>query len=164
MVAAEAPPSRRRLVIALAGALAMGTVAVATIALRKQPTAFHSLRGVTLGLSASDTRARFRPDSEGSWSLDGRAEPTLRWARTSPSGPVTRAAFEFHQGMLVAIRLDLSPDAPEASGPPLELSPQAVLSRRPTGDVTRLVILSRSCPAHTGEVASVLAGQAASAP
>jgi hypothetical protein len=128
-------------------------------ALRRPAADGIDLRGVRLGLSLSDTRARFQAPDEGSWSLQSAPEPVLEW--TSGQGdasPVRRAVFEFHSGMLMAIRLRVAPGSAEAAGPSLEVGATRVVHRQPQGGSTEVVVLSRTCPTHAAEVKALLSG------
>lgn len=154
--AALAPPSTARRWApwaALAGALLLVAL---WWGLRSSPTA--DLRGVRLGFSAADTRELFQTASPGVWSSEANPEPRLRW-EARQGGPVRQAIFEFHQGMLVAIRLQVAAETPEAQGPALEVTPARVLTRKkePSGGVS-VTALSRTCPAHATEVAQLLRG------
>ena len=113
-------------------------------------------RGVRLGLTAADTRARFVPPGPGSWASE--AGGTLRWTASQPGEPLREAIFEFHQGMLVATRWLAEPASPDAEGPPLEATPGRLTTREPEAGAVRVTTLSRTCPAHADEVARRLSG------
>ena len=67
--------------------------------------------------------------------------------------------FEIHDGMLVAIRLDVPEDRPEARGDRLETTAASVLVReRAEPGRARVSLLARDCPTHAAEVARILAG------
>lgn len=122
-----------------------------------KPTESTDFRGVRLGLSASDTRASFQTSGQGEWSSEANPEPSLRW-KASAGGLIREAVFEFHQGMLVAIRMKVDPSSLDAQGAPLQVTPAQVISReRVEGDVV-VTVLSRSCPTHTTEVLRLLQG------
>jgi hypothetical protein len=124
-----------------------------------RPAAPTEIRGLRLGLSASDTRERFQAPASGVWSSEANPEPSLRW-KADPPSLIHEAVFEFHQGMLVAIRLSTSPEAPEASGPPIEVSTARVVARKKEQDGrVSLTVLSRTCPAHATEVNRLLQGR-----
>lgn len=122
-----------------------------------RPQGTGDLRGVRLGLSAADTRARFVAPGPGTWTSESNPEPALRWTSLDRDAPVREAVFEFHQGMLVAVRLHTAPGAPEGAGPPMELTPARVLARSATDRGTDVTVLSRNCPTHAAEVARLLA-------
>jgi|GEM_PF-1242227 len=136
----------------LALALALGASAWWVVGQRSTGV---DLRGVRIGLSAADTRARFLAPGPGVWASESSPEPSLRWS-ASGATDVREAVFEFHQGMLVAVRLKVSPKSPEATGPSLEQTPARVISRQAEGDAVAVTLLSRSCPAHAAEVAKLL--------
>ncbi|HEU4533767.1 MAG TPA: hypothetical protein VFS00_06600 [Polyangiaceae bacterium] len=158
--AASARPGRgggaRRAVLktVFAGLLALGAVGAGGCARAPEGELF----GVRLGLSAGDTRARFRPEGEGAWVVRA-SPPGLEWSSSSPGALPKRASFEFHQGMLVAARYDVPGDAPAARGRALEVTAATVVARQPgEGGGTRVVVLSRACPEHAQEVRRLLGG------
>ncbi len=77
----------------------------------------------------------------------------LRWKPTTDArgGPLA-AQFEFHMGLLMAIRADLTPGDVAANGPAFELSESTVVVREatPAGPV-HLTVIARSCPTHAKE-------------
>lgn len=152
-VPATAPRSKRWAPLAaLVGALVL---VLAWWLVRPAPGT--DLRGVRLGLSASDTRTLFQAPGPGSWSSESNPEPILRW-KAQPGALIHEAIFEFHQGMLVAIRLRVDPSSTEAQGPPLEVTQARVVSRGREGEEALVTVLSRTCPTHAPEVARLLRG------
>jgi hypothetical protein len=118
---------------------------------------------VRLGLSARDTRERFRPAGEGTWVMRTEPAPALEWSASAPGATPRRASFEFHQGMLVAARYELASDAPAAKGRSLEVTPATVVARQPgEGGGVRVVVISRACPEHADEVRRLVGGAAGS--
>jgi hypothetical protein len=113
----------------------------------------EALPGVRLGMSPRDVRERFT-SGEGTWqtSVGAGDDTVLDWtARTSAQGNVSSARFEFHNGMLVAIRARFA----EEGGPErVSVSPKTVAIRRPdeSGGVS-LTVLARDCPTHRDEAA-----------
>jgi len=120
------------------------------------PSAFH---GTKLGMSVADVRARFdargsfraRPDRESGWALD--------WTARDADSLVRSATFEFHEGLLVAVRaVVVEADAiADRDG----MTTTAGTVRRVHRRADRLfdvLILSRGCPAHAAEVSRVLRG------
>jgi hypothetical protein len=101
----------------------------------------------------------FQAPAAGSWASEANPEPILRW-QGPPGAPISQAIFEFHQGMLVAIRLRVSPGSPEAAGAEVEVTSTRVIARKkePSGEVS-VTVISRSCPAHSAEVAQLLRGR-----
>ncbi|MDQ3032906.1 MAG: hypothetical protein M3Y87_10850 [Myxococcota bacterium] len=128
---------------------------VATIVMPSGPE-IPSIRGVRLGMSAEQVRARFEDGAPASWRTEI-AGGDLALIR-APGGSLDRESrFELHNGMLVAIRLDLPDDAPEASGETLAITPGSVTERAPAepGRVA-LSVLARDCPTHAEEVSRIL--------
>jgi len=117
---------------------------------------FH---GVRLGMTASAVRVRFSEPALGSWqSLPQVAgDEVLAWK--AAKGP-EQAKFEFHSGMLVAVRAVVSANDEAASRPELETS-SAVVRVRAQGDegTVKVTILARDCPTHAAEAARVVAGR-----
>jgi hypothetical protein len=142
---------RRWLILAL-GAVGAGFLGVGALS-SLRPSATRELRGARLGLSLADTRDRFAAPPGGAWSSESSPEPVLRWAPGAQASDLRAATFEFHQGMLVAVRLRLARSAPEASGASLEITRASLLARATTSDgEVELTLLSRSCPTHADEV------------
>ncbi len=154
-----APPAlarRARAALAL-GALAIGAWSGGLAGCARAPEG--EFFGVRLGLSASDTRARFRPAGEGAWQMVTAPAPALEWSGSGPGALPQRARFEFHQGMLVAARYEVPGEAAAAKGRALEVTPSMVIARRVgEGGGVRVVVLSRACPEHAGEVNRLLVG------
>lgn len=151
---------RIRVVIWLAVSAALLASAAAALAalLRSEPDPGW-FRGVRLGMSADQVRARFDAGAPASWrtEISGTDVALVR----GPAGSLDREArFEFHDGMLVAMRLDLPASAPEARGEAVLETPAAVIARasEEPGRV-RLVALARGCPTHADEVARILAAR-----
>jgi len=115
-----------------------------------------ALPHVRLGMAPKDVRDRFEPGGQGSWttSVGGTADDTaLEWKAAGPAAAVETARFEFHLGMLVAIRA-LTREAAPASEQ-IALTPTTVTVRRaaapPAGKGTELAVLARDCPTHKDE-------------
>jgi hypothetical protein len=110
-------------------------------------------------MTPEQVRERFDAQGAGCWRTEVRGTELalIRW----PGGGLDREArFEFHLGMLVALRLDLPEDAPEAAGPAVETRSGSVVARRrdEPGRV-RVSVLARDCPTHAEEVARILSGR-----
>ncbi len=118
-----------------------------------------SLRGVRLGMTAEQVRARFDEGRPATFRTEIAGEDLV--LVRSPTSTVDREArFEIHEGMLVAVRLDLPEDAPEVAEAP-RTTALSVFARLPADPGrARLVLLSRQCPTHAEEVARLLAGAA----
>lgn len=131
----------------------LGAYAALTALLGPSDDTIGPIRGLRLGYATSMARERFTPGGEGSYRSEAQGEDlALVWTPASDDGPVKAARLEFHLGLLVAVRLTLRPDQPEASGPPLSVSEASVLTREPGDDGVALTWLARSCPTHAEEV------------
>lgn len=123
---------------------------------------FH---GARLGMSASELRRGFA--YAGTFTVhsdsDADGELAVEWAPAAGEQgavPVSFVRFEFHQGLLVAIRADsLDPgEITLAQTEPFVANDAAVLHRSVrlhSSDSTahvRITILSRDCPTHAEEV------------
>lgn len=111
-----------------------------------------ALPNVRLGMAPRDVRDRFEPGGEGAWqtSLGAAADDTaLEWKAKGPS-KVKDARFEFHLGMLVAIRATTTDPAPDAEK--VSSTPKTVTVRRAApGGGTEIAVLARDCPTHKDE-------------
>lgn len=146
-------PARRlggstRARIALAALVALA--ALAACGRREPPDTFH---GVRLGMTPGDVRARFQPPSGGDaravWRSVPGGEGMLEYS--VPSRDVPKVRFEFHSGMLVAVRANLEPADSASRGARRDLNPGSVLVRVPRGPTVELTWLSRDCPTHKPE-------------
>ena len=147
----------RKLVVSALGALVALALAAGYVFSAGRSGAEGELWGVRLGDSSSMARDRFRAPAPGAWTSTAGKDATLTWLAVSSASPVASARFEFHDGMLVATRMELAPGAEAARGAPLELSRSAIVAREPAGDRTRVTLISRSCPEHADEVKQLLA-------
>lgn len=138
--------------------LALGVPATSTGCSRAD--AAEALPAIKLGMSPRDVRARFEPSTQGSWTTKIGSSPgddtILEWvAADTTSARITTAKFEFHLGMLVAIRAHLrEPVAAEV----IDLTAKTVSSRAPSGPSgpgSDLVVLARDCPTHRDEAEAV---------
>ena len=114
--------------------------------------------GVRLGMSPRDVRDRFDPSGAGAWQTKigggpGATDDTvLEWTATGEGARATSARFEFHLGMLVAIRAHLrEPVAAER----VELTPKVVTVRSPQAGGSDVSVLARDCPTHHEEAESL---------
>lgn len=125
---------------------------IALVAPRSSSETLGPIRGVRLGLAPSQARRQLATGGPGTFSTVAMDEDfALVWAPESP-GDLRAARMEFHLGQLVALRLTLSPSAPEAEGPSLAISEASVLSRETTPEGVELTWLARGCPTHADEV------------
>ena len=121
------------------------------------PDAPPSLGGLRLGMTPDEVRARFSPGRGSFRSEVSGSDTALVWE--APGSEPAR--FEFHDGQLVAVRLVVSADSPDALGPVVATTAGSVLSReaRPGGEVAAL-LLSRTCPTHHDEAELLVASGA----
>lgn len=142
----------------------LGVVAAAVFTGGCRPREIPDFYGVRLGMSPRDVRDRFSP-SGGTWKSDAMADDyAIAWApprSPAPADPL-EATFEFHMGILVAIRAKVPPSAAPAKGPSYVVTKGGVLRRletRPTNEspgvasvpYTYIDVLARDCPTHHAE-------------
>ncbi len=155
-IAPPAPRSRAWRWIALAILIAPAAIGlVVLLASSGGPgETLGPVRGLRLGLSPSQARQMFTPEQAGTYATSAMGEDfALEWIPAAPSGALRGARLEFHLGQLVALRLSLAPDAPEARGSGLEASEASLLTREPSPEGgVELTWLARSCPTHADEV------------
>ena len=128
------------------------------------PKEIPDFYGARLGMSPRDVRDRFTP-AGGTWKSDAMADDyAIAWEPPKgalPTDPLA-ARFEFHMGILVAIRAKVPPSAAPAQGPTYVITKAAVLRRLETrstsegpGPVpapyTYIDVLARDCPTHHAE-------------
>jgi hypothetical protein len=106
---------------------------------------------VRLGMAPRDVRERFEPGTEGTWqtALGSGDDTVLEWAARDAKAPIAQARFEFHLGMLVAIRAH----AAEASAREnVSTTKKTVTLRAPAPEGgTNVTVLARDCPTHHDE-------------
>jgi len=82
-------------------------------------------------------------------------------SRVEPSGDLSLSRgserFEFHEGQLVAVSVEVPPGEPAATGPAIVVTPLTVLVREPAGPLVRLRMISRTCPTHAEEADRLVA-------
>jgi hypothetical protein len=100
---------------------------------RQNGEARVELRGTWLGMTPTDVRDRFRAPGAGTWRSEQRTDPALIWT-AAEGAPPTTAYFEFHGGVLVAVRLTVPTTDPAAQGPALDVSTASVMSRQDQTD------------------------------
>ena len=121
-----------------------------------------ALPNVRLGMSPRDVRERLRPGGEGSWktSLGPEGDTIVAWRARDPGVAIPDARFEFHLGMLVAVRAHLHE---ATAGEQIAVTPKTVTMRRPAPEGgSELVVLSRDCPTHHEEAEGLVAHSGAS--
>lgn len=120
------------------------------------------IHGVRLGMTAQDVQRRFDVAPAGTWdAAPGCAGGALEWAPSGgASAQVPRwARFEFHEGMLVAVRLRASGADPSARGDRLTSSLGVVLAREPLPEGTvAIALLARGCPDQEDEIHQIISG------
>ena len=119
---------------------------------RSEPDAIPNVR---LGMTPRDVRDRFDPSSTGAWQTSvGTGDDTvLEWTSRDAAAKVARARFEFHLGMLVAIR---ARTAENEGSERISTTPKTVTVRRPDPEGgTSVVVLARDCPTHKDEAESL---------
>lgn len=119
--------------------------------------------GVRLGMTPRDVRDRFEGGAVGTWQTRvgagaGASDDTIvEWTASTERSRATTVRFEFHLGMLVAIRAHLR-DAVTAQR--VDTTPKTVTVRAPTpggAAGSDVVVLSRDCPTHHEEAESLAA-------
>ncbi len=118
-----------------------------------------ALPNVRLGMAPRDVRERFSPGSEGRWQTAlGQGDDTvLEWTASRGDSAVVEARFEFHLGMLVAIRARLNQNGLRDE---IRTTPKTVTAwSQASGGGVDVRVLSRDCPTHHDE-AEALASRA----
>jgi hypothetical protein len=108
---------------------------------------------VRLGMAPRDVRERFAPGGEGTWqtALGAGDDTAIEWTArdVSSSISISRARFEFHLGMLVAIRAH---SAEKSSREKVSTTRKTVTLRAPAPEGgTSVTVLARDCPTHRDE-------------
>lgn len=150
-----------RLPVVLLSSLLLGSLG-ALAACGREPVN-EAIPGVRLGMTPRDVRARFESGAggEGAWQTKlgagaGVSDDTvLEWTASSQEGRASSARFEFHLGMLVAVRAHLREGL---AAERVDLTPKTVTLRSPGAPGaggTDVTILSRDCPTHRQEAESL---------
>jgi hypothetical protein len=143
------------LALALAFAFGLGTTACT-----REEASNEVVPGVRLGMSPRDVRDRFDGGGAGAWQTKvgggaGASDDTvLEWSASGDKTRATRARFEFHLGMLVAVRAHLREGVPATR---VDLTPRTVTVRTPEAGGTDVTILARDCPTHHDEAEALAA-------
>jgi hypothetical protein len=140
---------------ALLVVLAVSCSAVSSSCSRELPN--EAIPGVRLGMTPRDVRDRFAEGARGAWQTKvgggaGASDDTvLEWTAGNDQSRTAYARFEFHLGMLVALRAHLREPA---STERVDLTAKTVTLHTPgqggTGG-TDVTILARDCPTHREE-------------
>lgn len=145
--------------------LALGLAALLSCAASvgcHRDTASETLPGVRLGMAPRDVRDRFDGGGEGSWQTKvgggaGASDDTVvEWNATGEHSRVAHARFEFHLGMLVAVRAHLR-DGDVKGEARVEATPKTVTVVTPSAGGTDVTLLARDCPTHHEEAESFAA-------
>lgn len=134
-------------------------VAVAVLAFACTRVEPDAIPNVKLGMAPGDVRDRFEPGGPGTWQTSVShiaGDTAVEWHATNGTAKVVEARFEFHNGMLVAVRA--KSNEPPPSGEKITTTPGSVTVRRsaPTGG-TEIAVLARDCPTHKEEAAALAA-------
>jgi hypothetical protein len=145
--------------------LALGLAAllgVASMVACRHDAASEMLPGVRLGMAPRDVRDRFEGGAQGSWQTKvgggaGASDDTVvEWNANGNSTRVSHARFEFHLGMLVAVRAHLREGAVKGESR-IEATPKTVTMSIPAAGGTDVTMLARDCPTHHEEAESLVA-------
>lgn len=122
---------------------------VAAAACSDPPDAVPNVR---LGMAPRDVRDRFKPGGTdpGTWQTGvGQADDTfLAWTSHDPKSTFSDARFEFHNGMLVAIRAS---SADKLAKEEISTTPHTITAKEPAANGSTLIVLARDCPTHKDE-------------
>ena len=156
---------RKKTVVAalVAVAIALG-VALGSAMIRPRGPDAGEFHGARLGMTANAVRDRFVAPSAGVWkalpSTSG-GDVVLSWWAAGPEAPDT-VSFEFHNGILVAVRALIDAKDAEAKRPALAVSSGVVRTNAgeppAAAHMVRVTILARDCPTHAAEAARLAAG------
>jgi hypothetical protein len=133
-------------------------VALGLFGCAREP-ANEAVPGVRLGMAPRDVRDRFEDGAAGGWQTKvgggaGASDDTvLEWSATGAQSRTTQARFEFHLGMLVAVRAHLREPV---SSQRVDVTPKTVTVRTPAAGGTDVTILARDCPTHHDEAESLV--------
>ncbi len=129
--------------------LALGAAAAGCAADEKA-----AIPNVRLGMAPRDVRDRFQPGGStdpGSWqtALGAGDDTVLEWTARDPKATIAQARFEFHLGMLVAIRARTTEGR---AGQSVTSTARTVTELAPSPDGgTSVIVLARDCPTHREE-------------
>ncbi len=148
--------------VTLAVPVAWAVVRLADLATEDDP-AISSFHGARLGMTPGDVRSRF--DVPGELRAGTGEDGTYTLELESAAGTVRSARFEFHEGVLVAVRAELDPRDPSAGRTGLSLSDSTVrkTSAGANGGL-ELTLIARDCPTHADEVRTLISSDSPNAP
>lgn len=150
---------KRALPLVLLVLLALGGVAVRAVFVGAQANVTAEVHGVRLGLTAGQVRTQFAPGTAGRWrSSVEEGAPVLEWTAEGAAGAgPSRVRFEFHDGLLVALRATVARADALARGERLQVTDGSVLLREDQGATgVQLTLIARECPTHAAEVQRLL--------
>ena len=122
------------------------------------PVETDALPNVRLGMAPRDVRDRFEPGGEGTWQTSvgsGTEDTAIEWKAAGGSARVKDARFEFHLGMLVAIRATTREPGSEGERITSTAGSVTLRKRAPDGG-TSIAVLARDCPTHKDEAESLV--------
>lgn len=139
----------------------LGATSLAASALAPLGAGPPSLLGLRLGATPDMVRARL---SSASFRTELGEDVALVADDAIADGVSPGARFEFHDGQLVAVRVELRSDHPDAHGAALIATPATVLSREVLsrafeGDLVHARLLARTCPTHREEAERLVAAE-----
>jgi hypothetical protein len=112
---------------------------------------------VRLGMAPRDVRDRFKSDGTWHTGVGAGDDTVLEWTARDPNGTIANARFEFHLGMLVAIR---ARSLESITSEKITTTAKTVTARSPASEGgTNIAVLARDCPTHKDE-ADALASKA----
>lgn len=117
----------------------------------------EAIANVRLGMAPRDVRARFQPGADGAWQTAvGTGDDTIiAWTSSDEGSAVKEVRFEFHLGMLVAIRARTSKKTAAES---IATTARTVTVRAPADEGgTVVTVLARDCPTHKDEAEAFVA-------
>jgi len=149
---------------------ALGFLGLAACTSCRSEPASETLPGVRLGMAPRDVRDRFDGGGEGAWqTLIGNGggggmaggvgasdDTVVEWTASNDHSRVSHARFEFHLGMLVAVRAHLREPAVKREAR-TDVTPKTVTVLAPATDGTDVTMLARDCPTHRDEAESLAA-------
>jgi hypothetical protein len=114
---------------------------------------------VRLGMAPRDVRDRFHPPNgdPGAWqtALGAGDDTVLEWTARDPQSSIREARFEFHLGMLVAIRAKTTDKLGREE---ITSTTKTVTVRSPAKEGgTSIAVLARDCPTHKDEAEGYVA-------
>lgn len=111
-----------------------------------------AIPNVKLGMAPRDVRERFHPSQAdpGAWqtAVGSSDDTVLEWTARAPETPIREARFEFHLGMLVAIR---AKTAERLGREEIATTPKTVTVKAPANEGGTITVLARDCPTHKDE-------------